>query len=166
VILLLDRSVKPGDVIAIGDTYGWVNSMGARFVALVTRDGIEHLIPNEDFITQRVENWSYSSSAIRLHCSVGIAYDSDVRRALALLLDAAHETERVLSDRAPNALVMGFGDSSIDLELRFWIGDPQNGISNVRSEVYLRMWDKFRENGVVIPFPQRDVHIRTGSDAK
>jgi small-conductance mechanosensitive channel len=160
VILLLDRSVKPGDVIAIGDTYGWVNSMGARFVALVTRDGIEHLIPNEDLITQRVENWSFTNTAVRLHCHVGIAYDADVRKALALLIQSARETERVLQDPAPNALVLGFGDSAIDLELRFWIRDPQNGVANVRSAVYLCVWDKFREAGIAIPYPQRDVHIR------
>ncbi len=159
VILLLDRSVKPGDVIAVGSTYGWVNSMGARYVSLVTRDGIEYLIPNEDLITQRVENWSYSNDLIRLHCTIGVAYKSDVRKAMALAVEAAAAVTRVMSAPQPICLLIGFGDSSVDLELRFWIRDPQNGTANVRSEILLGVWDRFHANGIEIPFPQRDVHI-------
>ncbi len=161
VILLLDRSVKPGDVIAVAGTYGWIDSLGARYVSVVTRDGIEHLIPNEDLITTRVENWSYSNNLVRLHAPIGISYGSDVRKAIRLCLDAAAATARVLKRPEPVCLVKGFGDSSVDLELRFWISDPAGGTSNVRSEVLLGVWDRFHEHGIEIPFPQRDVHIRT-----
>ena len=161
VILLLDRSVKPGDVIGVGDTYGWIDSLGARYVSVVTRDGIEHLIPNEDLIVNRVENWSYSNNLVRLKIPVGIAYHSDLRRAIRVCIDAARATARVLDQPAPVCLVTGFGDSSVDLELGVWIRDPANGISNVRSEVLLNVWDRFHEHGIEIPFPQRDLHIRT-----
>jgi small-conductance mechanosensitive channel len=161
VILLLDRSVKPGDVIGVGDTYGWIDSLGARYVSVVTRDGIEHLIPNEDLIVTRVENWSYSNNLVRLKVPVGIAYRADPRQASRLCLEAARATPRVLAEPAPVCLLTGFGDSAVDLELRFWIRDPTNGTSNVKSDVLLNVWDRFHEHGIEIPFPQRDLHIRT-----
>ncbi len=160
VILLLDRSVKPGDVIAVGQTYGWVNSMGARYVSLVTRDGIEYLIPNEDLITQRVENWSYTNDLIRLRCAFGISYGSDVRKAMALAVEAAVAAPRVMSAPPPLCLMTGFGNSSVNFELRFWIRDPQNGTANVKSEILIGIWDRFHANGIEIPFPQRDLHIK------
>jgi len=159
-ILLMDRSIKPGDVIAVGDTYGWISSLGARYTAVRTRDGTEHLIPNEDLIVQRVENWSHTDRVIRLRIPVGISYDADVRRARELCLDAAHAVPRVLRSPAAACLLKGFGDSAVDLELRFWINDPQNGRSNVMSDVLLGIWDRFHEHDIEIPFPQRDVHIR------
>lgn len=159
IILLLDRSIKPGDVIAIEETYGWVNKLSARHVSVITRDGKEHLIPNELLITEKVENWSFSDKNIRLKIPVGISYNNDPREALRLMLEAADITERVLKYPKPNALMIGFGDSSIDLELRCWIDDPSNGIRNVTSHILLNIWDKFKDNGVEIPFPQRDVHI-------
>ena len=161
VILLLDRSVKPGDVIGVGNTYGWIDSLGARYVSVVTRDGIEHLIPNEDLIVNRVENWSYSNDLVRLKIPVGIAYSSDVRQAIAVCLDAARATPRVLRDPAPVCLVTGFGDSSVELELGIWIRDPTNGTTNVKSDVLLNVWDRFRQHGIEIPFPQRDLHIKS-----
>ena len=164
VMLLLDKSIKPGDVIAVGGTYGWVSSLGARYVSVVTRDGIEHLIPNEDFITQGVENWSYSNSKVRLKIPIGISYKSDVRKAQGLCLDAAAEVSRVVADPPPVCPLKGFGDSSVDLELRIWIEDPQNGVSNVKSEVLLLVWDKFHEHGIEIPFPQRDLHLKPPAD--
>ena len=164
VILLLDKSIKPGDVIAVGTTYGWISSLGARYVSVVTRDGIEHLIPNEELIINRVENWSFSNNEVRLKTPIGISYGSDVRKAIELCLEAARETERVLERPQPACLLKGFGDSSVDLELRFWISDPQNGVSNVRSEVLLRVWDKFHAEGIEIPFPQRDLHLKTPAD--
>jgi small-conductance mechanosensitive channel len=161
VILLLDRSVKPGDVIGVGNSYGWIDSLGARYVSVVTGDGIEHLIPNEDLIANRVENWSYSNDLVRLKIPVGIAYHSDLRQAMRVCLDAARTTPRVLDRPAPVCLVAGFGESSIDLELGVWIRDPTNGTSNVKSEVLLNVWDRFCEHGIEIPFPQRDLHIKT-----
>ncbi len=164
VILLIDRSVKPGDVIAIGETYGWINSLGARYVSVVTRDGIEHLIPNEELITQRVENWSFSDSLVRLKIPIGISYDADVPAAMTLCIETAGMVERVLSDPQPNCLLRGFGDSAVDLELRIWISDPSNGVSNVTSEVLLRVWEEFHEHGVQIPYPQRDLHLQTAKE--
>jgi len=161
IILLLDKSIKPGDVITIGDTYGWINSLGARYVSLITRDGREFLIPNEDLITHQVENWSFTNNAVRLKVPVGIHYKSDVRRAIELCLEASRETGRILSIPQPICLLIGFGDSSVNLELRFWIDDPTNGLGNVKSEVLLKIWDKFHQNGIEIPYPQRDLHIRS-----
>ena len=161
VILLMDKSVKPGDVIEVGETYGWINTLGARYASVITRDGTEFLIPNEDIITQQVANWSYSSNEVRLKIPIGISYKSDVRKAIALCIEAAGEVERVIPEPKSVCLLKGFGDSSVDLELRFWINDPQNGTSNVKSQVLLLVWDKFHEHDIEIPFPQRDLHIRS-----
>ena len=162
IILLLDKSIKPGDVIAVANTYGWIKSLGARYASVITRDGTEHLIPNEDLITQRVENWSYSSNLVRLRIPVGVSYNTDVRKAMECCLEAAAAIERVQESPKPACLMKGFGDSAIDLEVRIWINDPINGISNVKSDVLLGIWDRFREHGIEIPFPQRDVHIKSG----
>ena len=161
VMILMDKSIKPGDVIEVAETYGWVNSLGSRYASVITRDGIEYLIPNEDLITQRVSNWSFSRDEIRLRIPVGISYNADVRKAMELCLDAAASVERVLETPKSICLVRGFGDSSVDLELRIWIKDPRNGISNVKSEVLLGIWDRFHEHGIEIPFPQRDIHIKS-----
>lgn len=160
-VLLLDKSIKPGDVIAIGDTYGWVDSLNARYVSVYTRDGVEHLIPNEQLITEEVQNWTHTNRLIRLRLPIGVHYKSDVRRAIDLCVESATEVERVIEKPAPVCLLKGFGDNSVDLELRFWIGDPQEGTSNVKSEVLLNVWDKFKGNEIEIPYPQRDVHIRS-----
>lgn len=161
VILLLDRSIKPGDVIGVDDTYGWIKDLNARYASVVTRDGIEHLIPNEDLITQKVMNWSYSNLQVRLKIPVGISYNSDVRKAIKLCLEAAAAVERVIDEPKSVCLVKGFGDSAVDLEIRIWIRDPQNGVSNVKSQVLLGVWDRFHEHGIEIPFPQRDIHLRS-----
>jgi len=160
VMLLLDKSIKPGDVIAVGETYGWVSSLGARYVSVVTRDGIEHLLPNEDLITKGVENWSYSNSVVRLKIPIGVSYNADVRKAIALCLEAAGEVQRIVKDPKSACLLKGFGDSAVDLELRIWINDPSNGVSNVKSEVLLLVWEKFHEHDIEIPFPQRDLHLK------
>lgn len=160
VILLLDRSIKPGDVIQVEEAYGWINTLGARYVSVVTRDGMEYLIPNEDLITQRVINWSFSSKTLRLRVPVGVSYDTDVHKAMALIKEAAAEEKRILEDPPPNCLMKGFGDSSIDLELRFWITDPENGTSNIKSAVLVRIWDKFMAHNVNIPYPHREVIIK------
>jgi len=162
VILLMDHSIKPGDVIALGDTVGWINHLGARYVSVITRDGIEHLIPNETLITDRVENWSFSDSLVRLRLPIGISYKSDVRLAMKLCIEAAIATPRIQEKPEPKCLFKGFGDSSVDLELRVWIDDPPNGRANVLSDVLLGVWDRFHEHGIEIPFPQRDLHLRSG----
>ena len=163
-ILLLDRSIKPGDVIELEETFGWVTSLGARYVALSTRDGKEWLIPNEDLITQRVINWTYLNNKLRLPLKFGVSYHSDVRRAMEIAVEAAATVERVLKDPAPVCRLIGFGDSSVDLELRVWIHDAQAGVVNVRSAIFLELWDRFRAEGIEIPFPQRDLHIQPGSE--
>jgi small-conductance mechanosensitive channel len=160
VILLMDRSIKPGDVIEVDGTYGSVSALNARYVCVLTRDGKEYLIPNEDLITQRVTNWSYSHDLIRMHVKLGISYQSDPHKAIDLALEAARGVARVMETPQPTCLLVAFGDSTIDFELRFWINDPANGTTNIRSAVMLKIWDLFRENGIEIPSPRRDLTFR------
>jgi small-conductance mechanosensitive channel len=162
VILLVDKSIKPGDVIAVSGTYGWVTALGGRYVSVVTRDGVEHLIPNETLISERVENWTHTHSRTRLKVDVGVHYQSDLHQAMALCIEAARETNRVLADPEPKCLLVEFGDNSVNLQLRFWIADAHNGVQNVKSAVLLLIWDKFKEAGIEIPYPQRDLHLRSG----
>jgi small-conductance mechanosensitive channel len=157
--LLVGKTIKPGDSIEYKDSYGWVTAMGATYVTLRTRDGVEHLVPNDYFLENGVENWSYSDIRLRLHIPIGIAFDSDVRKAIALCIEAAKSAKRVLDSPDPICLLKGFGDSSVNLEIRIWIDDPRNGTANVKSEVLLAVWDRFKAAGITIPFPQRDVHI-------
>jgi len=160
-ILLMDKSIKPGDVIVVADYYGRVDALTARYVSVTTRDGVEHLIPNEELIINRVENWSHSHNLLRLRQIVGVHYKADVHKAIALCKEAAAETPRILDDPAPNCLMKEFGDSSVNLELRYWINDPMNGRANVTSDLLLRIWDKFHEHNIEIPYPQRDLHLRS-----
>ncbi len=165
IILLMDRSIKPGDVIAIGDSFGWVNKIGIRAVSIVTRDGKEHLIPNENMMTNEVENWSYSSKNVRVRIPVGVAYNSDIRKVEEILLTLAKDHKRILKSPAPKALIKGFGDNSVDFEFRIWIRDPEEGVSNIKSDVMKQIWFEFEEHGVQFPFPQRDVHLDITKDS-
>lgn len=160
-ILLMDKSVKPGDVIGIDDTFGWINRLSARYVSVITRDGTEHLIPNEDLISQRVENWSYSDSLIRLKLPIGIAYESNVPKAMELAVDAADGVNRVLQNPKPVCRLMNFGSDAVELELRVWIKDPEKGVANVRSDVLLNVWNAYHDGGIEFPFSQRDLHLRS-----
>ena len=160
VILLMDRSVKPGDVIAINTTYGWINTIGARYVSVITRDGIEHLIPNEHLINNPVENWSYTDRNVRQRLPLGVSYESDLPHAIELAVEAAGNFPRILQDPAPRCLVKGFGDNAVDLELRVWIQDAEKGVSNIKSEIYLKIWDLFLEHGIEFSYPQRDIHVK------
>lgn len=162
VILLMDKSIKPGDVITVENTYGWVNKLGARYVSIITRDGIEHLIPNETMITEPVSNWTHSDANTRLRIPIGVHYDTDLALAVRLGMEAARSQSRVLNDPAPRCLVKGFGESAIDLEIRFWIQDADSGVSNIKSAVILEVWRLFQENEIHIPYPQRDLHIVSG----
>jgi small-conductance mechanosensitive channel len=159
IILLADKSIKPGDVISVGDSFGWVESMGARYTAVVTRDGREFLIPNEDFVTQRVINWSYSNDEVRIDVEFGVAYASDPHRVCELAVEATQSVERVLASPSPVCHLKAFGDSSLDFILRFWIRDPIDGLTNVRGKVLLALWDVFKREGIQIPYPVRDVRI-------
>ena len=161
IILLMDRSIKPGDVIVVGDSFGWVNKIGVRAVSVITRDGKEHLIPNENLMTQEVENWSYSDRNVRVRIPVGVGYDCDLTLAQSLMRQAALDCQRVLREPEPNVWLIGFGDSRVDHEILVWISDPEGGVSNVKSDVLNRLWHLFRDNGIIIPYPQRVIHAAT-----
>ncbi|MGE5318734.1 MAG: mechanosensitive ion channel family protein [Hyphomicrobiaceae bacterium] len=161
-IVLFDRSIRPGDVITIGEKFGWVQELRARYVVVKDRDGVERLIPNEMLITNEVINWSFSDRNVRLKIPVTISYDNDPEQALALLREAAVVNPRVLADPEPATRLMAFGDSGIELELRVWIQDPEAGLAKVRSDINLAIWRSFKAAGIVIPYPQRDLHIRGG----
>ena len=165
-ILLMDKSIKPGDVIVVADSYGRVDALTARYVSVTTRDGVEHLIPNEELIINRVENWSHSQTLLRLRQVVGVHYNADLHKAIELCKEAAAETTRILNEPAPNCLVLEFGDSAVNLEMRVWINDPMNGRANVMSELLICIWDKFHEHGIEIPYPQRDLHLRSSDIGK
>ena len=161
VILLIDKSIKPGDIISVAGTYGWVTALGGRYVSVVTRDGVEHLIPNETLISEPVENWTHTQRRTRLKVDLFVHHDSDLKQVIALCEDAASATERVLPEPAPKCLFIEFGESSLKLQLRFWIGDAQNGVQNVKSDVLIEIWQRFKEQGVRVPYPQRDLHVRS-----
>ncbi|OWU86170.1 mechanosensitive ion channel protein [Oceanicola sp. 22II-s10i] len=163
IIILLDKSVKPGDVISLGETFGWINSLGARYVSITTRDGKEYLIPNEDLITGQVVNWSHSNDFVRLDIFFGTAYGDDPHVVRKVAIEAAMSVERVLTHKPAVCHIVGFGDSSVDYILRFWIRDPTQGLTNIRGNVYLALWDAFKANGISIPFPQREVKVLDGS---
>jgi small-conductance mechanosensitive channel len=161
IIILMDRSIKPGDTITVGETFGWIRELRARFVSVVTRDGREYLIPNEDFITERVVNWSFTDELVRLDIKFGVSYSSDPHKVTEVAIEAAASVPRVEAERRPVCWITGFGDSSIDFILRFWIHDPQQGLTNVRGKVYMALWDAFKANNIDIPFPVRDVILRS-----
>jgi small-conductance mechanosensitive channel len=160
VILLIDRSIKPGDVISVSGTYGWVTALGGRYVSVVTRDGVEHLIPNETLISERVENWTHTHRRTRLKVDVRVHYRSQLARVIAICEEAARETPRVLSEPEPKCLLIELGDAGLNLQLRFWIADAQNGVQNVKSAVLLRIWEAFCREQIEVPYPQRDLHVR------
>ena len=161
-LLLIDRSIKPGDVIELPDigTFGWVNNMAARYTEIITRDNKSFLIPNEDFITQRVVNWSHGNSLIRIQTSFGIHYNSDPHKVKEIAEKAAAAAhDRVVSDPAPVCWLVEFGDSSLNFSLRFWIKDAEAGVTNIKGHVMMALWDAFKENGIEIPYPHREVFM-------
>ncbi|WP_404378965.1 mechanosensitive ion channel family protein [Caenispirillum salinarum] len=160
VFLLMDRSVKPGDVIEVEGTFGWVVSMQARFVSLVTRDRKEILIPNEDFITNRVVNWSHTDNYVRLEVSFSVTYDADPHRVRALAVEAAGKPGRVVERPAPVCHLTAFGDDGLEFILRFWIEDAPGGVVNVTGQVLLAVWDAFKAEGIQVPYPHRDIKLR------
>ena len=162
-ILVLDRSIKPGDVISIGDSYGWVHELKARYVVVRNREGVDTLIPNENLITSEVTNWSYEDRNVRLKITVQISYDDDPEQAMELMLQCAHKSKRVLDLPEPTVMLKTFADSGIELELRVWIGDPEQGPDSVRSDINLAIWRAFKQHAITIPYPQRDLHIKSGS---
>lgn len=166
-VLLMDRSIKPGDVISLSgvtagtpEHFGWVQELRGRYVVIRDRDGVETLVPNQHLITNPVINWSYTDPRVRLRLPVRISYRDDPEQALRLLVEAAEMNRRILRDPLPVARLMEFGDSGLELELRFWISDPQEGVNSVRSDVNRIIWQLFKENGITIPVTQREVVYR------
>jgi small-conductance mechanosensitive channel len=164
IIILLDKSIKPGDVISLNETFGWITQLGARYASVTTRDGREHLIPNEDFITNQVINWSHSSDFVRLDIFFGVDYDSDPHLVKKVASQAPLTVDRVVTNPAPVCHVVNFGDSSIDFILRFWIRDPNKGLTNIRGNAYLALWDTLKENNISIPYPRREITMLNSGD--
>jgi small-conductance mechanosensitive channel len=167
-VLLIDRSIKPGDVISFTGTtgtsttgFGWVEELRGRHVVVRDRDGVATLVPNQNVITNPLINWSYGNPRVRLRLPVRVAYHDDVELALYLLLQAT-EHPRILKDPPPVTRLLEFADYGMEIELRFWIGDPAEGVNNVRSDVNRRIWALFRENGITIPPAQREIRILEG----
>lgn len=165
IILLMDKSIKPGDVIAIADqsgatTFGEIRKIGIRAVSITTRDQKEYLIPNENLMVNQVENWSYSSKNVRIQIPVGVSYNCDIKLAEKLMLEAAGKVERVLKTPPPIVWLKQYGDSSVDFIIQCWISDPEGGVGNIQSDVLKALWDLFQENEIEIPFPQRDINLR------
>ena len=166
IILLMDKSIKPGDVIAVTDmagneTFGQIRKIGVRAVSVTTRDQREYLIPNENLMINQVENWSYSSKNVRMQVSVGVSYEADMDLAEKLMLEAANSCERILKAPPPTVWMSEYGDNSVNFIIHCWIQDPEDGVGNVRSAVLKKLWWLLKENGIEIPFPQRDLHIRS-----
>jgi len=164
IIILLDKSIKPGDIIEINDVYGRIKSLDTRFVSIVTLAGKEYLIPNENFITKEVINWSYSDELVRVDIPVGVGYDSNMNLVKELLLKSLENEERIVSTPSSVCLMEEFGDNTVNFSLRFWIKDPDNGIANIKSNVLFTIWNLFAENDINIAFPQLDLHLESISD--
>ena len=169
-VLLMDRSIKPGDVISLSgqsgtstENFGWVQELRGRYVVVRDRDGVEMLVPNQQLISNAVINWSYTDPRIRLKLPIRISYRDDPELALKILLEACDGQARVLRDPAPVSRLMHFSDSGIELELRFWISDPQEGVNNVRSEVNRAIWRLFKEHQITIPTAQREIIVRNAA---
>ena len=164
IILLMDRSIKPGDVIAVHNgvthTVGQVTRIGIRAVSVVTRDKIEFLIPNEVLMTSQVENWSFSSRDVRVKVPVSVSYGCDVELAERLMIEEARRLPRVLTAREPAVWLTAFGDNAFLFEIQLWIDDPEEGLGDLRSDLLKGLWKRFKENGIEVPFPQREVRIR------
>ena len=165
IILLLDKSIKPGDVIAVADqsgqqTFGQIRRIGIRAVSVTTRDEREYLIPNENLMINQVENWSYSSKNVRVQVPVGVSYDADMALAEKLMLEAAAKARRVLATPPPTVWWNGFGDNAVNFTIHCWINDPEEGVGNVKSDVLKHLWALFKEHEIGLPFPQRDLNLK------
>lgn len=160
VIILIDRSIKPGDVITVGNTVGWVSALKARYVSVITRDGVEYLIPNETFVTEQVVNWSFSDRAVRLEIKFGVDYASDPHAVRRLAIEAVSKLERILTQRPIVCHLTAFGESALEFVLRFWIGDPENGVTNIRGQALLALWDALKAEGMKIPYPHREIIVQ------
>ncbi|ABC93284.1 hypothetical conserved protein (plasmid) [Rhizobium etli CFN 42] len=167
IIILIDKSIKPGDTITLGDTFGSIRDLRSRFVSVITRDGKEYLIPNEDFISQQVVNWSFSSDYVRIDVDFGTSYNSDPHQVVKIAIATASTVPRVANHyKPPVCWLTAFGASSLDFRLRFWISDPANGLTNVRGQVLMALWDAFKKAGISIPFPHHEIIMKSPIEIK
>jgi small-conductance mechanosensitive channel len=165
-VLLMDKSIKPGDVISFTGTtgtstenFGWVQELRGRYIVVRDRDGVETLVPNQNLITNSVINWSYSDQRVRLRLPVMISYQDDPEVALQVLMDAAANHPRILKEPGPVSRLMSFENYGMRVEVRFWIRDPMNGVNNVRSDVNREIWRLFKKHGITIPVQQHEVRM-------
>lgn len=160
-ILVFDRSIKLGDVITVGDNFGWVQELRSRYVVVTNREGVDTLIPNENLIISEVINWSYRDRNVRITLPIQISFKDDPEEAMALVLDCAFASPRVLKDPEPQIRLIKFTDNGIELQLRVWISDPENGFANVRSKINVAVWKAFKQAGITFPHQQRDLYIKS-----
>ncbi len=165
IIILTDRSIKPGDTITIGDMRGTISTLNARYVSVLTLTGAELLVPNERFVTETVVNWSFSNRRMLIEVPFGVDYSSDPHAVREIAIGVATKVRRVLTAPSPNCQLRAFGDSSLDMMLLFWIDDPENGVANVKSEVLFGLWAAFKEAGIGIPYPHREIILRQAPSA-
>src|SRR5574343_502621 len=161
-IILLDRTIRIGNIIQVGSDSGAVTQITTRYTVLKHPAGSEFIVPNETLIGSTVQNQTWSDTRVRLSTSVGVAYDSDLDLACRLMAEAAAAHPRVLAEPEPKVFLSQFADSAINLDLGFWIDDPEEGKGNIVSDVNFAIWRTFREHGVAIPFPQREVRLLNG----
>jgi small-conductance mechanosensitive channel len=162
IILLADKSVKPGDLVTIGDSTGRINEMETRYISVAAGDGREFLIPNEDLVTQKVVNWTYTDKNTLVKVNFSTSYDADPRLVCKLAIDVAGAAPRSIKSKPPNCLLMEFAEAGMKFSLTFWIADP-DGMDNVKSEVMLSLWDVFKHEGIRVPYPVRELLIRGGT---
>ena len=158
-IILLDRSVRIGDMVTVDNRYGKVVNITSRYAVVRGHDGTEALIPNETLISSTVLNHSYSNHEIRINISLQVSYESPLEKAMEIMLNTARNHPRVLRDPESQVLLKTFADSGIELELELWISDPDSGLQNLRSELNLEIWRSFQQQGIEIPYPQRVVKL-------
>ena len=159
IILLADKSVKPGDLITIGDSTGRINEMKTRYISVAAGDGREFLIPNEDLVTQKVVNWTYTDKNTLVKVNFGTNYEADPRLVCKLALDIAAAAPRAIKSKAPNCILVEFAEAGMKFSLTFWIADP-DGLDNVKSDAMLALWDAFQREGIHVPYPVREIRVR------
>jgi small-conductance mechanosensitive channel len=162
IILLADKSVKPGDLVTIGDSSGRISAMKTRYISVAAGDGREFLIPNEDLVTQKVTNWTYTDKNTLVKVNFGTNYDADPRLVCKLAIDVAAAAPRAIKGKPPNCILVEFAEAGMKFSLTFWIADP-DGMDNVKSDVMLSLWEVFKREGIRVPYPVREIRIRGGA---
>jgi small-conductance mechanosensitive channel len=162
IILLADKSVKPGDLVTIGDSSGRISAMKTRYISVAAGDGREFLIPNEDLVTQKVTNWTYTDNNTLVKVNFGTNYEADPRLVCKLAIGIAAEAPRAIKGKPPNCILVEFAEAGMKFSLTFWIANP-DGMDNVKSDVMLSLWDAFKREGIKVPYPVREIRIRGGA---